>query len=197
MAKVITISREFGSGGREIGQKVAALLGLPFYDKEIISMAAEESNIALEVFQANDEAPPVKERERNRELNSYFPVYEIPVSDQTFFAQSNVVKKLAFQGPCVIVGRCSDVILDDSLDIFICASLKKRAERMLTIDPEAEENEVKAKIRKIDEKRRDYYQYYTGNVWGGPQNYSLCLNSGRLGIQGCVDMIAAAAGMGE
>lgn len=190
MSRVITISREFGSGGREIGYRLAQKLGIPFYDKEIITIAAEDSNIAEEVFRANDEIIHIEKKEKSHHFSPYSSLYEIPVSDQTFFAQSKILKQLAGKGPCVIVGRCSDVILEDSFDIFICASMKAKIKRLMALEPDMTESALKSQIKEIDEKRRDYYQFYTGNVWGRPQNYDICLNSDRVGIEQCVEFVA-------
>ena len=187
MSKVISISREFGSGGREIGYRLAKKLGIPFYDKEIISMAAEDSNISEEIFHANDEVIGHKERidYQYAVIDPFSSTYEVPVSDQLFVIQSRIIKKMASLGPCVIIGRCSDVIVEDSFSVFICSSLKKRVERLLSLeqDETVDVKKMEARIRTIDQKRRDYYQYYSGNEWGKPKNYDLCLNSGRLGIQ--------------
>lgn len=193
MKKVITISREFGSGGREIGFRLAEKLGIPFYDKELISMAAEDSNIAEEAFHANDEVIGRQERIDHEyvSVNPFSTLYEVPVSDQVFMAQSQMIRKLEKQGPCVIIGRCSDIIVEDGLSVFICATMKKRVERMLMLQPEASAKGMDSRIRAIDKKRRDYYQYYSGNEWGSPRNYDLCLNSGKLGVERCVEIIAA------
>jgi len=195
MSKVITISREFGSGGREIGYRLSRKLGIPFYDKELISMAAEDSNISEDIFHANDEV--IGHRERTDAnyavIDPFSSVYEIPVSDQLFVIQSKIISRLAQGGPCVIIGRCSDVILADAFSVFICSSLKKRMERLLALEKEQQvtPKQMEARIRAIDGKRRDYYQYYSGNEWGKPKNYDLCLNSGRLGIEACVNIIAS------
>ena len=194
MNKVISISREFGSGGREIGFRLAKKLGIPFYDKELIAMAAEDSNISEELFHANDEVNAKKERMDSAyaPIDPFSTQYEIPVSDQLFVIQSKIIKQLANQGPCVIIGRCSDVIIEDSFNVFICSSLKKRVERLQSLEtaPDLDARKLEAYIRSIDSKRRDYYQYYSGNEWGKPKNYDLCLNSGKLGIETCVEIIA-------
>lgn len=190
MSKVITISREFGSGGREIGFRLAKQLGIPFYDKELIAMAAEESNISEELFRANDEIIARNEH-TYKTIDPFSPTYEIPVSDQLFLIQSKIIRRLANEGPCVIIGRCSDVIVEDAFHVFICSSLKKRVERLLALEhnPDIDAKKMEARIRSIDQKRRDYYQYYSGNEWGKPKNYDFCLNSGTLGIERCIDMI--------
>ncbi|HIT65329.1 MAG TPA: cytidylate kinase-like family protein [Candidatus Ventrimonas merdavium] len=199
MNKVITISREFGSGGREVGFRLAEKLGIPFYDKEIISLAAEDTNIAEDVFRAHDEVIGQKERIDHDyvSVNPFSPLYEVPVSDQVFFAQSQMIRKLAWAGPCVIIGRCSDIILEDALHVFVCASMKKRVERMQRLEPDETAKKLEARMREVDRKRRDYYQYYSGNEWGNPRNYHLCLNSGKLGVEGCVDMILECIKMQE
>ena len=193
MSKVITISREFGSGGREIGFRLAEKLGIPYYDKEIIAIAAEDNNIAEEVFHANDEVIGSKERINHDyvSVNPFSPLYEVPVSDQLFMLQSQIIRKLEQEGPCVLIGRCSDIIVEDAFRVFICAGMKKRIERMQRLEPNETARKLEARMREIDRKRRDYYQYYSGNEWGKPKNYDLCLNSGRLGIQKCVDVISS------
>ena len=190
MSRVITISREFGSGGREVGFRLAEKLGIPFYDKEIISMAAEDTNISEEVFHSHDEVIGKKERIDHDYVSvNPFSLYEVPVSDQVFMAQSQIIKKLAQEGPCVIIGRCSDILVEDGFHVFICAGMKKRVERMLALEPQETAKKMESRMRQIDQKRRDYYQYYSGNEWGNPRNYHLSLNSGKLGIEKCVDMI--------
>jgi cytidylate kinase len=186
MSRVITISREFGAGGREIGQRLSERLGIPLYDKEIIAIAAEDSDIAEDVFKAYDEVMTVRQE---KPANPFSPLYEIPVSDQLFLLQSNVIRKLAQKGPCILLGRCSDVIIEDSFKVFVCASMKKRVEYLQTLEAETTAKKLEAKIREIDRKRREYYSYYSGNEWGSPRNYDLCLNSGRLGYERCVEII--------
>ncbi len=193
MSKVITISREFGSGGREIGFRLSEKLGIPFYDKEIISLASEDSNIAEEAFHAHDEVIGRQERIDHEyvSVNPFSTLYEAPVSDQVFMVQSQMIRKLEQEGPCVIIGRCSDIIVEEGFHVFICAGMKKRVERMLSLESGTDAKKMEARIREIDRKRRDYYQYYSGNEWGSPKNYHLSLNSGKLGVAACVDMIAA------
>ena len=199
MNKVITISREFGSGGREIGFRLAEKLKIPFYDKEIISLTSEDSNIAEEAFHAHDEVIGHQKRVDHDyvSVNPFSPLYEVPVSDQVFMLQSQMIRRLEQEGPCVIIGRCSDIIVENSFRVFICASMKKRVERMQTLEPEESPRKLEARMREIDRKRRDYYQYYSGNEWGNPRNYDLSLNSGRLGVERCVEMIAACLELNE
>ncbi len=198
MKKVITISREFGSGGREIGFRLAEKLRIPFYDKEIISMAAEDSNIAEEVFHAHDEMIHQQERvdHEYRSVDPFSVLYEIPVQDQLFMAQSQIIRRLEQAGPCVIIGRCSDFIVEDGFHVFICGNMKKRIERMQSLKEE-NARKLEVRIREIDQRRRDYYQYYSGNEWGNPRNYHLSLNSSKLGIGRCVEMILACLNVEE
>ena len=193
MKRVITISRELGSGGREIGFCLAEKLGIPFYDKEIISMAAADSNIAEDVFHAHEEVLRHQEQTDHQyvSVNPFSVLYEVPVQDQLFMAQSQIIRRLEQAGPCVIIGRCSDIVVEDGFHVFICASMKKRAERMQQLKALESVKKMESRIREIDQRRRDYYQEYSGNEWGNPRNYHLCLNSGKLGMERCVDMILA------
>ena len=196
MDKVITISRECGSGGRELGVKLADKLGIPFYDKELISMAADDINIAEDAFQHYDEHIVVHDPLDRQFYHAFSEVYQIPMSDQIFVAQSNVIRRLASYGPCIIVGRCADMILTDSLNLFIYAKMKDRIRRMLELESEAESDgkEMERRIREVDRKRKEYYQYYTGNTWGRAQNYHLCLDSGPVGVEGCLRAVLAYLG---
>lgn len=197
MSKVISISREFGSGGREIGFRLAQKLGIPFYDKELIEMAVEDSNISEELFHANDEVIARKEHTSKTyaPIDPFSTTYEIPVSDQLFVIQTKIIRQLAQNGPCVIIGRCSDVIIEDAFKVFICSSLKHRVERLSSIESggDADPKKLEIQIRSVDKKRKDYYQYYSGNEWGKPKNYDICLNSGALGIERCVELLAELA----
>lgn len=192
MTKIITISREFGSGGRQIGHMLAEKLGIPFYDKELIKMAADDIDIEEHIFEMYDQAFMDK-HETVHDILTY--TYEVPMSDQIFMAQSRVIHRLAQHGPCVIVGRCADMVLKDEqcLNLYFYASLKKRVQRLLELDGLSEENakQVEQKVREVDQKRKDYYQYYTGNEWGKPKNYHLCLDSLKAGMDACVAAVTA------
>ena len=181
MNKVITVSRQFGSGGREFGIKLAHALNIPFYDKDLISMAAEDSNLSEEFMKHYEESAP---NIFSRTLYSY---YQMPMTDQIYIAQSNLIKKLAAQGPCVIIGRCSDVIVEDSVKIYIHAPLEKRVERKLSMDIGVPAEKMEDHIQATDKKRKKYYEYYTDQKWGMAENHHLCLDSGLVGVDGCVD----------
>jgi cytidylate kinase len=111
--------------------------------------------------------------------------YEIPVSDQVFVAQTRIIKKLANQGPCIIVGRCADRVLDSSVNLFIYAGIEERIQRLNSLNTGVDPKTMEKRIREMDQKRKDYYQYYTGCEWGKAQNYHLSLDSGIVGVRGC------------
>lgn len=191
MDKVITVSREFGSGGRELGVKLADVLGIPFYDKELISMAADDINIAEEAFQRYDEHVVEHDPLDRQFYHAFSEIYQIPMSDQIFVAQSNVIRRLASHGPCVIVGRCADMVLENSVNLFIYSKMKNRIRRMMELEPGSTQEQMERRIREVDRKRKEYYQYYTGNTWGRAQNYHLCLESGLVGVDGCLRAVMA------
>ncbi len=191
MEKVITISREFGSGGRELGVKLADTLGIPFYDKELISMAADDINIAEEAFQRYDEHVVEHDPLDRRFYHAFSEIYQVPMSDHIFVAQSKVIRRLASHGPCVIVGRCADMVLDNSVNLFIYSKMQNRIQRMMELEPGSGPSEMERRIRDVDRKRKDYYQYYTGNTWGRAQNYHLCLESSLVGVEGCLRAVLA------
>lgn len=187
--RVIAISREFGSGGRTIGKEVAIKLGIPCYDSDLIEKISMETGLAKEYVEKNadyaqsasfyDNAMSVREQDGQS------------LSDKMWLAQKKVVTDLAKKDSCVIVGRCADYILRDIADcmtVFIHASDEKRAERIVAVYGEREESPVQ-RLHDKDKKRKAYYELYTGTKWGQADNYDLCLDSGRLGIEQCVDMI--------
>lgn len=192
---IITISRQFGSGGREIGKKLAEALGIPFYDKELIEMAAKESGIDEELF----------EDEEYRTSRGFYllgaigftlgspitSISEMSLNDRLFLVQSETIENIAEKGPCVIVGRCADYVLQEkhsTINIFIHASMKDRKERAIH-SYEVDERNIEASISKIDKRRANYYNYYTDRKWGAAENYDIVLNSSKFGIDGCVDII--------
>ena len=181
MNKVITVSRQFGSGGREFGIKLAHALKIPCYDKDLISMAAEDSNLSPEFMKHYEESAPGL---FSRTLYSY---YQMRMTDQIYIAQSNLIKRLAQEGPCVLIGRCSDVIVEDSIKIYIHAPLQKRVERKLSMDLDVPAEKMEEHVKATDKKRKKYYEYYTDQKWGMAENHHLCLDSGLIGVDGCVE----------
>jgi cytidylate kinase len=193
---VISISREFGSGGRLIGKRLAAQLDIPCYDRTLIQKTAEKSGLSPD-FIAHAE-----ERARSRFHMSIAPVgigtpafahQGVPVSHQAFFAQADVIRELADEGSCVIVGRCSDYVLGERpecLKIFVYADLESRVKRCVQ-EYHIPSEDMERRVVQMDRGRANYYNYYTGHNWGDMRRYDLTLNSTTTGIQGAVDLIAA------
>ncbi len=198
MRTIITISREFGSGGREIGRKLADKLGIDFYDKELLEIASKESGITQELFVKHDETYT------NSFLYSLvmgsYPVTaegrinpELPLNQKIFLAQFDTIRSLAEKGPCVIVGRCADYVLknhDHVVNFFITANMAHKRRRILE-RYDIEKNKVEDFIRKTDKRRSNYYNYYTDMKWGDARNYDLCINSSTTGIDGAVEIMEA------
>ena len=189
---VITIGRAYGSGGHEIGARVAAKLGISFYDKKLLKLAAEKTGYCEEFIEHNDEKTPgVFARSMNFARGS---AYTHPSSEDTVFVhQSQIIKELAEKESCVIVGRCADFILrerHDTVNLFIYASLEDRMQRKMAL---SEEKKSAAQIRKeimaADRRREKYYNFYTGLRWGNSRNYHLCIDTSLLGVDGAVDLI--------
>ena len=191
--KIITISREFGSGGRTIGREVANRLGIPFYDKELVEQVALESGFAPQFVEEHGEHAPGKTR-----LSYAFASQGVPgmmnglsTADFLWSMQCNVIMQLADKGPGVFVGRNADYILKDRTDVlnvFIHANEDFRADRIVRLYGESEKSPA-ARLQEKDKRRRVNYLHYTGQTWGMAQNYDLCLDSSRLGIENCVEII--------
>ncbi len=193
--KIITISREFGSGGRTIGRQVAERLGIPFYDKELVEQIALESGFAPKFIEENGEHAPGRSRLSYAFTNQGVPgvMNGLSTADFLWSIQCSVIMQLAEKGPCVIVGRNADYILKDRkdvLDVFIHADMDFRADRIVRLYGESEKSPV-ARLQEKDKRRQINYQHYTGQVWGNANNYDICLNSAVLGIENCVDIIVA------
>ena len=188
MEKVITIGREFGSGGREIGLKVAETLQIPFYDKELISMAAEQGELAPTVVEHYEET--VMHTGFYLARPALFNIYSQPITDKIFIDQYHAIQKLAKQGVCVIVGRCSDYVLKDAaINVFVYAEMGTRIRRKLALDIGIAERDMEKHIRTVDKKRSEYYRCYTEQLWGKAQNYHLCVDTSAIGVAGAVEMI--------
>lgn len=193
---IITIARQFGSGGREIGEKLALKLDIPFYDKSLIHLAAKDSGIDEDVFDFADEKAYHSFWTAAVGSNCFYgnrisPFNEMPMNDKLFLIQSNIIKKLAESGACVIVGRCADYILrddPDSISVFIHSSEQNRLDRIIQTYG-AEEKDARDVMIKTDKRRAAYYNYYSGEKWGRADNYDLSVNSGMIGIEGTVNLI--------
>lgn len=204
MNKIITISRQFGSGGREIGAKLAEKLGIPFYDNEIITRAAKETGFAEAAFEN------AEKRATNSLLYSLamgMNVYgnqdvgfaHLSLDDQIYLAQSNVIQKVAAEGPCVIVGRCADYVLRDFMNvvhIFIWADLEARRKRAIQLY-HMKEDKAEEEIIKIDKSRANYYNYHANEKWGKAENYHLSIRSDYVGIDNTVECILLFLKYGE
>ena len=194
--KIITISREFGSGGRTIGRKVAEALGIPFYDKELVEQTALESGFAPSFVEEHGEHSPSKSRFAYACSHQALPgsLNGVAAADLLWSIQCNVIQQLVEKGPCVIVGRNADYILKDRkdvLNVFIYADMDFRADRIVRLYGESEKS-PEARLAEKDKRRKINYQHYTGRSWGATQNYHLCLDSSKLGIERCVDLILTA-----
>ena len=185
---IITIGREYGSGGFEIGKKLAEKLGIGFYDKNLIDAAAEKSGIHIDMLHKADE------RTTNPLTNPFIhPGYESgTINDRLFWTQSEVIRDLADKESCVIIGRCADFVLrehENVLKIFIQAPLADRVARISEKYLIEIPSEAKKEVLRNDKLRRSYYQFYTDNKWGGRDHKDLVINSSVLGIDGTVDFI--------
>ena len=182
---IITISREFGSGGRTIGKEVAKRLNIPFYDKELIEKVARESGLNVNYGEYAPSSNPFAYAFLGHYIDG------MSMNDYIWMMQRKIILELVQEGPCVIVGRCADYILrdrDDCFNVFICSDLDKKVERIVRLYGETDEKPEK-RLADKDKKRRANYKYYTDQVWGLAQNYHLCLNSGEIGIDKCTELI--------
>lgn len=193
---IITIGRQFGSGGRIIGQKLAERLGIAYYDKELINLASKESGICGEFFEKADEKTSsglLKAFAMGFSLNSaIFQNNDYLSNESLFQIQSDVIRKVAAEKSCVIVGRCADYILRDEkhcLNVFIAATMKDRITRAMSYKKELKESDVEDFIHKADKSRAAYYNYYTDKIWGAAESYDLCINSSYYGIDTTIEMI--------
>ena len=194
--KIVTISRQYGSGGRYIGENLAKAMGVPCYDEKLIDMVAKESGFAQSFVAEKGERMTgsllFNIASSLSFANNVFSTNNgVTLQDEIYFTQNRIIKELADKGPCVIVGRCADYILrerEDCLKVFIFAdneSKIERAEKYFNITRE----EAPAVLKKKDKARANHYKYYTDQEWGMASNYDLCLNSGLIGIEGCVKAI--------
>lgn len=189
---IITISREYGSGGRIIGQKVSEKLGIPFYDNELINLAAERSGINEEYFKEVDTMPKSSIILTLSVLSPSTEVYGMPLNEKIFLAQSKVIREIAEEGPCVIVGRCADYVLENNpnvVNVFIHSPMPNRVKRVKEVYGDKVHDNIESYIKKIDRRRASYYSFFTDKSWGKANNYSLVLNSDQIGIDNCVDII--------
>ena len=196
MNTIITIGRQFGSAGREIGEKVAAYFGIKCYDKELLTRAAKESGFCGEMIQNHDERP-TNSFLYNLVMDTYSFGYnsssfvDMPISHKVFLAQFDTIKKIADEGACIIVGRCADYALadrDNVVNLFIYGDEETKIKRIME-KYQLTESKARDMIIKKDKQRQSYYNYYSSKKWGRADSYDLCINSSVLGIEGTVKLI--------
>lgn len=193
---IITIGRQFGSGGRYVGRLLAEKLGIPFYDKELLSEAAKNSGICEEIFEDHDEKPTrsllfslVTGMQHHVGTGSFY--MDMPLNHRIFLAQFDAIRKLAEEGSCVIVGRCADYVLrenPDAVSVFVKADMPSKVARAVKyyhVDADKAED----RIRKADKQRASYYNYYATATWGDVNNYDLVVDTGVLGVEGAAALI--------
>ena len=193
--RIITISRQFGSGGHEVGMRLAKRLGVKFYDKELVDLLAKDGKYDVDFIEANEEkcSPP---------MCPIMPGFAMPVfyqdlpSDLIYKGQSKLIRSLAERGPCVVVGRCADYILRNMnpVDCFIYGSLDERINSKMSMIPEGLDftrEEIKKRIIDVDKKRAKYYEFYADRRWGKMEDYDLCISTDNIGVDGAVETIMA------
>ncbi|MBR5044784.1 MAG: cytidylate kinase-like family protein [Clostridia bacterium] len=198
---VITIARQYGSGGREIGEKVADALGIKHYDENLITLAAREGNLDETVASKADESAANSLLYTLALGSNFFGSamnfgYKPPLNDKLFLLQSDVICRAAEEGSCVIIGRCADYVLREHpkrLSVFVYGDLANRKQRVMERHEGITEAQAIDLINKTDRRRSSYYNFYTGNKWGKYDNYHLAVNSSLLGIDKTAEMIANAA----
>ena len=186
---IITIGREYGSGGRLIAQRVAEQLGIAFYDKELIHLTAQKTGLSEEYISSS----ATHHKANKFFYNLIFSSNNLPVSDQLYIAETDIIKKVSSEGPCVIVGRCADYILrerQDCLRLFVHAPLQERIARAK--NDYSIGGDIEAFVQKTDKERSSHYEYFTNQIWGKAQNYHLTINS-TIGLDMAVRLIIAAA----
>lgn len=200
MAKklIITIARQYGSGGREIGERVAEILDIPMYDKELIKDAAAKGSLNEEVLRTTDESAAnsllYTLAMGSNVLGATMQFgYKMPLNDKLFILQSEVIREYAAAGSCVIIGRCADYVLRDEenvLKIFIYSDIETREKRIRERYPDIKSSQVLDVINKTDKRRASYYNFYTGNKWGKYDNYDLAINAATFGVEKTAELIA-------
>ena len=196
---IITIARQYGSGGREIGEKVAEKLGIPIFDKELITDAANRGSLDESTSKLADESAAnsllyTLAMGSNVLGTTMHFGYKMPLNDKLFILQSEIIKEYAKNGSCVVIGRCADYVLRDEENvfrIFVYGDLDHRQARISERHPELKSAQIIDVINKTDKRRSSYYNFYTGNKWGKYDNYDIAINSSTLGIDGSVELICS------
>lgn len=200
MNTIITIGREYGSGGREIGRLVAAKLDVPFYDKEILTRAAQESGLCKEIFERHDEKTSMSgmltgSTSSVMHMSTATVGLQMPLNQRVFLAQFDAINRIASEGSCVIVGRCADYVLKDLPNVthvFLYASTEKRIERIMRVEG-VDRERARELIRKTDKQRRNYYNFFADGNWGLRSNYDLMIRTDGRAPADIADAIIAFA----
>ncbi|MBO7304613.1 MAG: cytidylate kinase-like family protein [Clostridia bacterium] len=202
MAKkvIVTIARQYGSGGREIGEKIAEILNIPLIDRELVTDAASKGGLSEDIISRTDESAAnsllyTLATGSNVLGTAVHFGYKMPLNDKLFILQSDAIKEYAAKGSCVIIGRCADYVLREEptvFRIFVYGDLEHRKERVLSRHPEIKSSQVIDVINKTDKRRASYYNFYTGNKWGKYDNYDMAINSSTFGIDESAKLISAA-----
>ena len=203
MKTIITIGRQYGSGGRQVGQKLAKELGIPYYDKEILKVAAQESGFCEELFENFDEKPTTSFL-YSLVMDPYALGYnsnsfDLPLNHKVFLAAFDAIKSIADKGPCVIVGRCADYALadyDNVIKVFVSGDYDFKVKRVMELH-DCDEAKARDIMAKQDKQRSSYYNYYTSKKWGELKSYDLTINTGIVGEDGAVEIIKKAIEMKE
>ncbi len=195
--RIITISRQYGSGGRNVGLKIANRYNMEYFDKELLEEAAKKNGISKELFEMHDEKP-TSSFLFSMVSDGYFFGYpsvnsygDMPISQRVFLAQFDTIKEIAKERSCVIVGRCADYALqgfDDVINVFVSANMETRLKNVMAETGHTREK-AKDLILKTDKRRSGYYNYYTNKKWGAAESYDLCVNSSIIGVDGCVETV--------
>ena len=194
---IVTIGRQYGSGGRDIGMKLAKKLGVPYYDKELIGLVASKNDLSVDVLKQIDEVGPSRFAytplyPRISFATGLHSIYNMPITDRVFVEQLNVIRELAEKSSCVIVGRCADYVLRENpncINVFIHADMAFRAARKKDLEKEIKEKTIEDYIRKIDKSRAKYYNFYTTKKWGESTSYHISLSSSAIGIDAAADLL--------
>lgn len=196
--KIITITRQYGSGGHDIGSLLANKLDIPFYDKELITIAAKEKGVSPEIFEQADEKPTnsllyalsLGLYDYGNGFNT--TMGNMPINDELYILQHKIIKEMAQMQNFVVVGRCADYVLRDNpnvVKVFIYADIESRIKRVLARHDDIDPAKAKQAVLKVDKVRSNYYCFYSGQKWGQPENYDLCINSSHLTTEQAVDVI--------
>lgn len=193
---IITFARRFGSGGRDVAKKTAEILDIPFYDKEIIALAAKESGLSEKLFEGIDEKPTDSflyslVMGLQSGASTYCRYGDVAGADNLFRIQAQVIREIADRGPCVIVGRCADYILRDYenlVSVFVHADIEKRIARVMEAY-DLKESSAEDYINKTDKRRNSFYNFYTNRIWGSVDNYDLSIDTTRIGVDGAAELV--------